>query len=124
MTLASRSEFCPRLIPESSLIAGCTLALGSVRLELAARPQCHPQQSSPDEIRFPKYSYGHYKGDHGSFYAVSKGAKKMGEGKSVVLQGTLDLMELKTLYALGPLHGFGIARRTEQVGDGVLHRDE
>jgi hypothetical protein len=30
--------------------------------------------------------------------------------KSEVLQGTLDLMILKTLHALGPLHGFGIAR--------------
>ena len=34
---------------------------------------------------------------------------------SEVLQGTLDLMILKTLHALGPLHGFGIARRLEQV---------
>ena len=32
----------------------------------------------------------------------------MGEGKSEVLQGTLDLMILKTLYAMGPLHGFGL----------------
>ena len=33
---------------------------------------------------------------------------------------TLDLMVLKTLYAMGPLHGFGIARRIEQISDGVL----
>jgi PadR family transcriptional regulator PadR len=32
--------------------------------------------------------------------------------------GTLDLMVLKTLAAMGPLHGFGIARRIEQVADG------
>jgi PadR family transcriptional regulator, regulatory protein PadR len=32
-----------------------------------------------------------------------------------VLQGTLDLMVLKTLEVLGPLHGFGIARRIEQL---------
>ncbi|HTL68667.1 MAG TPA: PadR family transcriptional regulator [Lacunisphaera sp.] len=38
-----------------------------------------------------------------------------------LLQGTLDLLVLKTLAALGPLHGFGIARRIEQVsGDQVL----
>jgi PadR family transcriptional regulator len=43
---------------------------------------------------------------------MSKGVA-MGEGKSEVLQGTLDLMELKTLYAMGPQHGFGIARRIE-----------
>ena len=44
--------------------------------------------------------------------------------RSDVLQGTLDLMILKTLHALGPLHGFGIARRIEQVSDGVLNLNE
>ena len=39
----------------------------------------------------------------------------MGGAKTDVLQGTLDLMVLKTLEALGPLHGYGIARRIEQV---------
>jgi transcriptional regulator len=48
----------------------------------------------------------------------------MGKGKSEVLQGTLDLMVLKTLHAMGPLHGFGIARRIEQVSDGVLDLNE
>jgi len=46
------------------------------------------------------------------------------EGKSEVLQGTLDLMILKTLQALGPLHGFGIARRIEQVSEDVLRLNE
>jgi PadR family transcriptional regulator PadR len=44
--------------------------------------------------------------------------------KSEVLQGTLDLMILKTLHALGPLHGFGIARRIEQVSEDVLTLNE
>ena len=44
--------------------------------------------------------------------------------KSEVLQGTLDLMILKTLEALGPLHGFGIARRLEQVSEDVLRLNE
>jgi transcriptional regulator len=44
--------------------------------------------------------------------------------KSEVLQGTLDLMVLKTLHALGPLHGFGIARRLEQVSRDVLRLNE
>ena len=48
----------------------------------------------------------------------------MGDGKSEVLQGTLDLMVLKTLHTMGPLHGFGIARRIEQVSDGVLDLNE
>ena len=44
--------------------------------------------------------------------------------KSEVLQGTLDLMILKTLHALGPLHGFGIARRLEQLSEQVLQLNE
>ncbi|MBB5329209.1 PadR family transcriptional regulator [Tunturiibacter gelidoferens] len=44
----------------------------------------------------------------------------MGERKSDVLQGTLDLMVLKTLESMGPLHGYGIARRIEQVSDDTL----
>jgi PadR family transcriptional regulator, regulatory protein PadR len=47
----------------------------------------------------------------------------MGE-KSEVLQGTLDLLILKTLHALGPQHGFGIARRIEQVSQDVLTLNE
>ena len=44
--------------------------------------------------------------------------------RSEVLQGTLDLMILKTLQAMGPLHGFGIARRLEQLSEEVLHLNE
>jgi PadR family transcriptional regulator, regulatory protein PadR len=39
----------------------------------------------------------------------------VGENKPDVLQGTLDLMVLKTLESMGTLHGYGIARRIEQV---------
>jgi transcriptional regulator len=48
----------------------------------------------------------------------------VGAEKSEVLQGTLDLMILKTLHVLGPLHGFGIARRIEQVSEDVLSLNE
>lgn len=41
-----------------------------------------------------------------------------------VLQGTLALMILKTLDTLGPLHGYGIARRLEQVSDDVLRLNQ
>lgn len=44
--------------------------------------------------------------------------------KSDVLQGTLDLMILKTLDAMGPLHGYGIARRIEQLSEDVLKLNE
>jgi PadR family transcriptional regulator PadR len=40
----------------------------------------------------------------------------MAETRSPILQGTLDLMVLRTLDLLGPMHGFGIARRIEQMG--------
>ncbi|ADV82272.1 PadR family transcriptional regulator [Terriglobus saanensis] len=48
----------------------------------------------------------------------------MATDKSEVLQGTLDLMILKTLQSLGPLHGFGIARRIEQLSEDVLTLNE
>ena len=44
----------------------------------------------------------------------------MATSGSEVPYGTLDLMVLKTLAAMGPLHGFGIARRIEQIADGAF----
>ncbi len=44
----------------------------------------------------------------------------MKQDKSDILQGTLDLLVLKTLEAMGPLHGYGIARRIEQIGEQAL----
>ena len=41
-------------------------------------------------------------------------------GKADVWQGTLALMVLKTLEAMGPLHGYGIARRIEQISGDLL----
>src|SRR5437667_3324268 len=48
----------------------------------------------------------------------------MAEGKAEVLQGTLDLMVLKTLEFMGPLHGYGIARRIEQISEDVLQLNQ
>lgn len=45
----------------------------------------------------------------------------MNHCKSEILQGTLDLMVLKTLDAMGPLHGYGIARRIEQISEEALN---
>ncbi len=53
---------------------------------------------------------------------MTKGTAK--PGKSEVLQGTLDLMVLKTLDAMGPLHGYGLARRIEQLSEAVLRLNE
>lgn len=48
----------------------------------------------------------------------------MAPEKTEVLQGTLDLMVLKTLDMLGPLHGYGVARRIEQMSDELLRLNE
>ncbi len=47
-----------------------------------------------------------------------------GSPRSEVPQGTLDLMILKTLDAMGPQHGYGIARRIEQVSEDILKLNE
>jgi len=44
--------------------------------------------------------------------------------KTDVLQGTLDLMVLQTLQTMGPLHGYGIARRIEQISEDALKLNE
>ena len=46
------------------------------------------------------------------------------DNRSEVPYGTLDLMVLKTLEALSPLHGYGIARRIEQVAQGSLELNQ
>jgi transcriptional regulator len=48
----------------------------------------------------------------------------MARDRAEILQGTLDLMVLKTLDAMGPLHGYGIARRIEQVSEEVLRLNQ
>src|SRR4051812_40215112 len=41
-----------------------------------------------------------------------------------ILQGTLDLMVLKTLDSMGPLHGYGIAQRIQQVSEDLLYLNQ
>jgi PadR family transcriptional regulator PadR len=48
----------------------------------------------------------------------------MGETKGEILQGTLDLMVLKVLESMGPMHGYGIARRLEQVSENMLQMNQ
>jgi PadR family transcriptional regulator len=48
----------------------------------------------------------------------------MTSGKEDILRGTLDLLVLKTLDTLGPLHGYGVARRIEQVSENLLHLNQ
>jgi len=44
----------------------------------------------------------------------------MGKDKTELLQGTLDLLVLKTVDTMGPLHGWAIAKRIEQVAEDLL----
>lgn len=48
----------------------------------------------------------------------------MSTSKSEVLQGTLDLLVLKTLDSMGPMHGFGIASRIQQVSEDLLQLNQ
>ncbi len=48
----------------------------------------------------------------------------MARQKTDVLQGTLDLLVLKTLDTMGPMHGWGIARRLEQVSENILELNQ
>ena len=48
----------------------------------------------------------------------------MGNDKTDVLQGTLALMVLTTLDAMGPLHGYGIARRIEQMSGNEIQMNQ
>ena len=50
--------------------------------------------------------------------------ERMDQTRPEILQGTLDLMILKALEALGPLHGFGLSRRLEQVSGDLLKLNE
>lgn len=48
----------------------------------------------------------------------------MSHPKADIPYGTLDLLVLKTLETMGPMHGFGIARRIEQVSENLLHLNQ
>jgi PadR family transcriptional regulator len=48
----------------------------------------------------------------------------MGDEKADILNGTLALMTLRTIDVLGPIHGYGIARRIEQISQGILELNQ
>ena len=47
-----------------------------------------------------------------------------GAARAEVLQGTLDLMVLRTLETMGPQHGFGLAKRIQQISEGALELNQ
>ena len=48
----------------------------------------------------------------------------MSESKADILQGTLDLMVLKTLDTMGPMHGWGVAQRVQQISEDTLYLNQ
>src|SRR5687768_18189925 len=48
----------------------------------------------------------------------------MAKTRNEIMPGTLNLMVLKTLHTLGPLHGYGIARRIEQISGDVVQLNQ
>jgi transcriptional regulator len=48
----------------------------------------------------------------------------MGSNKADILQGTLDFMVLRTLETMGPLHGYGIAQRIQQVSEDAIQLNQ
>jgi transcriptional regulator len=58
------------------------------------------------------------------FPPVDRLKEPMPRSKTEVLQGTLDLLVLKTLDAMGPMHGFGIALRIQQISQDLLHLNQ
>src|SRR6266851_5666007 len=59
-----------------------------------------------------------------SLFPVDRLKERMPSPKSEVLQGTLDLLVLKTLDSMGPMHGFGISLRIQQVSDELLQLNQ
>jgi transcriptional regulator len=68
-------------------------------------------------------SFGQDKGPGVCSFVMAKGLGRP-DDKADVLQGTLDLMVLQALASMGPLHGYGLARRIEQISDDLLKLNE
>src|SRR3712207_3111469 len=90
---------------------------------MRARESSHPSQPRRPRGRLSGMLLCTFHRSRDSFFGMAKGEGGR-KPRSEVLQGTLDLMILKALDALGPLHGYGIARRIEQVSDRVLQLNE
>jgi PadR family transcriptional regulator, regulatory protein PadR len=76
--------------------------------------RCHSANTPVDIPLVKKYA----------IYVGSQQVVPMAENKADILQGTLDLMVLKTLESMGPLHGYRIARRIEQVSADTLSMNQ
>lgn len=97
--------------------AGVSLSFLS-RLERYARP---PPEARKFDVFLTVFLWRYHRRCAMVYVVVPQEKDRMGESKLDLLQGTLDVMVLQTLATMGPLHGYGIARRIEQIsGDEVL----
>ena len=67
-----------------------------------------------------RHSCRHHTGTFSVDWCPTVRATAPSDNRSAILQGTLDLMVLKTLDAMGPMHGYGLARRIEQISEDTL----
>src|SRR5262252_3863200 len=96
---------------DSSTCVASVLILKSGRLASISRAAC---LTAAIELRnFHVLMLTTYRNSHRLL--LTNNRSPMEQQKNEVLPGTLNLMALKTLNALGPLHGYGIARRIEQI---------
>jgi PadR family transcriptional regulator, regulatory protein PadR len=93
-------------VPELRII-GLKLAAGVLALSLVKTPVDNQQESG----KLP-------------FSPVDRLKEPMPPSKTEVLQGTLDLLVLKTLDSMGPMHGFGIALRIQQISQDLLQLNQ
>ena len=103
----------------SQAISGAASHLGGAALPISRF--CAPAFSATEHVRgvYPTTYLLLSKRKYAIFLLESK-TKRLMKQKTDVLQGTLALMVLKTLDVLGTLHGYGIARRIEQISGDLL----
>jgi transcriptional regulator len=108
---ASLPRLAAKILP-SCRFADAPLAAGSGRRLYEFREAADTAAGSPTFLLFSKRKCG----------ILPVGNQNGGtmKQKTDVLQGTLALMVLKTLDVLGPLHGYGVARRIEQISGDLL----
>jgi PadR family transcriptional regulator PadR len=99
------------------IVAKITIRRASTRIKVPetrrdATPVCKTPVDPQEEIGTITFSH------------VGRLKERMPSSKSEVLQGTLDLLVLKTLDSLGPMHGFGIALRIQQVSKDLLQLNQ
>src|SRR3954465_12927004 len=122
----SRTEFTT-----AKMAAFAPMQTASVRIAVPAKPRSFQNSRTAKRASWRSLSIGAYTSTvRAAFEPLTSTMRPrilllaINMSKTDVLQGTLDLMVLKTLDTIGPLHGYGIARRLQQVSDSVLQLNQ